>query len=81
MTVMMIVMMMMIMMMIIRGFNTLLHKWILKSNRRVDLPKVDFDPRGVRGHFPPENFEVLDSRRCIFSSFFIALLFHFFAHY
>ena len=27
----------------------------------------------------PENFEVLDSRRCIFRSFFVALLFHFFA--
>ena len=40
MTVMMIVMMMMIMMMIIRGFNTFLHKWVLKSNRRVDLPKA-----------------------------------------
>ena len=37
-----------------------------------------FDPRGVRGHAPPENFEVLDSRRCIFRSFFVALFLHFF---
>ena len=64
-----------------RGFNKFLHKWVLKSNRRVYLPKAQraFDPRGVRGHAHPENFEVLDSRRCIFRSFFVALLFHFFA--
>ena len=55
----------------VRGFNKFLHKWVLKSNRRVYLPKAQrvFDPRGVRGHAPPENFEVLDSRRCIFMHF------------
>ena len=65
----------------IRGFNKFLHKWVLKSNGRVYLPKAPrtFDPRGVRGHAPPENFEVLDSRRCIFRSFFVALFLHFFA--
>ena len=54
-----------------RGFNKFLHKWVLKSNRRVYLPKAQrgFDRRGVRGHAPPENFEVLDSRRCIFMHF------------
>ena len=26
-------------------------------------------PRGVRGHAPPGNFEILDSRRCIFQHF------------
>ena len=64
-----------------RGFNKFLHKWVLKSNMRVYLPKARrvFDPLGVRGHAPPENFEVLDSCRCIFRSFFVALLFHFFA--
>ena len=64
-----------------RGFNKFLHKWVLKSNRQVYLPKAPraFDPRGVRGHAPPENFEVLDSRRCIFRSFFVALFLHFFA--
>ena len=64
-----------------RGFNKFLHKWVLKSNRRVYLPKAPraFDPRGVRGHAPPENFEVLDSCRCIFRSFFVALFLHFFA--
>ena len=65
-----------------RGFNKFLHKWVLyKSNRRVYLPKIrrSFDPRGVWGHALPENFEVLDSHRCIFRSFFVALLFHFFA--
>ena len=60
----------------VRGFNKFLHKWVLKSNRRVYLP---FDPRGVRGYAPPENLEVLDSRRCIFRSFFVALFLHFFA--
>ena len=65
----------------IRGFNKFLHKWVLKGNRRVYLPKAQraFDTRGVQGHAPPENFEVLDSRRCILRSFFVALLFHFFA--
>ena len=29
-----------------RGFNKFLHKWVLKSNRRVYLPKAQ---RGVRG--------------------------------
>ena len=54
-----------------RGFNKFLHKWVLKSNRRVHLPKAQrgFDPGGVRGHASPENFEVLDSRRCIFKHF------------
>ena len=53
------------------GFNKFLHKWVLKSNRRVYLPKAQrgFDPRGVRGHAPPKNLEVLDSRRCIFMHF------------
>ena len=66
---------------LVRVFNKFLHKWVLKSNRWVYLPKARrvFDPRGVRGYAPPENFEVLDSRRCIFRSFFVALLFHFFA--
>ena len=64
-----------------RGFNKFLHKWVLKRNRRVYLPKAlsAFDPRGVRGHARPENFEVLDSRRCIFRSLFVALFLHFFA--
>ena len=54
-----------------RGFNKFLHKWVLKSNRRVYLPKARraFDPRGLRGHAPPENLEVLDYRRCIFMHF------------
>ena len=45
------------------------------------MPKAPraFDHRGVREHAPPENFEVLDSRRCIFRSFFVALFLHFFA--
>ena len=34
-------------------------------------PEVSFDPRGVRGHAPPENFEVLDSNRCIFMYFHV----------
>ena len=64
-----------------RGFNKFLHKWVLKSNRWVYLPKARraFDLGGVRGHAPPENFEVLDSHRCIFRSFFVALFLHFFA--
>ena len=54
-----------------RGFNKFLHKWVLKSNRQVYLPKARraFDPVRVRGHAPPENFEVLDFRRCIFVYF------------
>ena len=67
-----------------RGFNKFLHKWVIKSNRRVYLPKDRraFDARGVRWHAPPENFEFLDSRRCIFlhfQVFLVALLFHVFA--
>ena len=59
-----------------RGFNKFLHKRVLKSNRRVHLPKARraFDPRGFRGHAPPENFEVLDSRRCIFMHFQVFFL-------
>ena len=56
-----------------RVFNKFLHKWVLKSNRPAYLPKarIAFDPRGVQGHAPPENFEVLDSRRCIFMHFHV----------
>ena len=38
-----------------RGFNKFLHKWVLKSNRGVYLPKAQraFDPTGVRGHASP----------------------------
>ena len=62
-----------------RGFNKFLHKWVLKSNMRVYLPKARrvFDPLGVRGHAPPENFEVLDSCRCIFRSFLLLCCFIF----
>ena len=54
-----------------RGFNKFLHKWVLNSNRRVYLPKArrPFDLRRVRGHALPDNFAVLDSRRCIFMHF------------
>ena len=54
-----------------RGFNKFLHQWVVKSTRRVYFQKARraFDPRGVRGHAPPEKFEFLDSHRCIFMHF------------
>ena len=58
-----------------RGFNKFLHKWVVKSTRRVYFQKAHraFDPRGFPGHAPPDAFS------CIFRSFFVALLFHVFA--
>ena len=51
-----------------RGFNKFWRKWIVQHNRRVLFWKA-FLSRGVGGHAPLENFEILDSCGRIFPHF------------